>query len=663
MAGVLNSGGVGGVMSPAAVLTGMKLAVLRRSMSGPRAASLIAGGVCGAPMAVGTALLGLVDFPVPEAGVGTIALVLLVWTVGWAVGPTLTGGDPTLRLSYFALVPQPPRRLALGLLVASFVGVTPALGLVAFAVLVVFGAGLGPLPALVAVPGMLLQLLFVVLLAKLSLQGLGSVARSRLGWELSSLLVGLVCGFLNTGWFGLAFFFKLLGGHWAPTVGTVVRALPSGWSVVAVDAARRSDWALVVACLGGLLALCGVLFAAWTALLARQLVRGGTAGGGTAGGGRAGARRGAGRGARLRFLPDTPGGAVVGKELRLWARDPRRARFLRIALWTGLFTGLLPVLGGFPTVLPWTGVVLALYAGPLGSSLYGLDAGALWLTLVVPGAERVDVRARQLAWLLIVGPAALLLTVAATLAVPNGGWAWPWLLAVLPAVLGAGAGLVPLMSLLGPAPFPDRPGGNPLDGFSDESGDQVRMQSLAVLVLQLFAALPAAGVVLAGTLLHSSPLRWAGVVVGLGTGLLYGWWMGRAARRRLESRGPELLDVMRKGVRRGTSSVGGPVGGAAGGPAGRSQEEQVLLDRLARRRTAAAGLLVTVGVLSTAPQGGVALAMSLLAPANRSWFLALYLPPGWQVPVASGFILLGAVCFVGVYRLIRAKHAAERGTE
>ncbi|MER7674490.1 hypothetical protein ABTY61_39345 [Kitasatospora sp. NPDC096128] len=654
MAGVLNPGrvlGPAGVLSPAAALTGMKLAVLRRSMSGPRAASLIAGGVCGVPVAVGTALLGLVDYPVPEAGVGTIALVLLVWTVGWAVGPTLTGGDPTLRLSYFALVPQPPHRLALGLLVASFVGVTPVVGLVAFAVLPVFGAGLGPLPALVAVPGMLLQLLFVVLLAKLSLQGLGSVARSRLGWELSSLLVGLVCGFLNTGWFGLAFFLELLGGHWAPTVGTVVRALPSGWSVVAVDAARRSDWALVAACLGGLLALCGLLFAAWTALLARQLVRG------TAGGGRAGARR----GARLRFLPDTPGGAVLGKELRLWARDPRRARFLRIALWTGVFTGLLPVLGGFPTVLPWTGVVLALYAGSLGSSLYGLDAGALWLTLVAPGAERVDVRARQLAWLLVVGPAALLLTVAATLAVPSG-WAWPWLPAVLPAVLGAGAGLVPLMSLLAPAPFPDRPGGNPLDGFSDESGDQVRMQSLAVLLLQLFAALPATGVVLAGTLLHSEPLRWAGAAVGLATGLLFAWWTGRAARRRLESRGPELLDVMRKGVRRGTRPAGGAAGGASGS-AGRSAEEQVLLDRLARRRTAAAGVLVTVGVLSTAPQGGVALAMSLLAPANRSWFLALYLPPDWQVPVASGFILLGAVCFVGVYRLIRAKQAAEQGAE
>jgi ABC-2 type transport system permease protein len=39
---------------------------------------------------------------------------------------------------------------------------------------------------------------------------------------------------------------------------------------------------------------------------------------------------------------------------------------------------------------------------------------------------------------------------------------WPWVLAVLPATIGAAAGLIPLVSLLGPAPFPDRPGGNPL---------------------------------------------------------------------------------------------------------------------------------------------------------------------------------------------------------
>ncbi|MBO1415045.1 hypothetical protein, partial [Streptomyces sp. FH025] len=598
------------------VLTGMKLAVLRRSMSGPRAASLILGALTGTLAAVGTALLGLADFPTPEAGVGVVAAVLLLWTAGWALGPTVTGGDPTLRLDYFTLVPQRPRTLALGLLGASFVGIAPLVSLVAFTVLPVFGAGLGPLPALVAVPALLLHLLFVVVLSKLTLLALGGAARSRLGRELSALLLGLVIGFLNTGWFAIGFFLRLLTGEWAAGVGTAVRALPSGWSAVAVDAARRSDWALVAACLGGLLALSALLFAASTALLARQLARG------TTGGRPAAARpsaplRGALpragllraallRAALLRAVPDTASGAVLGKELRLWARDPRRARALRAALWTGVFTGLLPLLGGFDTLLPWTGVVAALFAGSLCANLYGLDAGALWLTLVVPGAERVDVRARQLAWLTVVAPAALLLTAAASAVAPPGR-AWPWLLAVLPAVLGAGAGLVPLMSVLGPAPSPDRPGGNPLDAFGDESADQSRMQGLAVLLLQLLAALPAAGVVLAGTLLHSAPLRWAGAAAGLGTGLLSAGWLGRAARRRLEADGPELLDVMRKGVRRAPTAPG----------------ERGAQDRLPRGRAAAVGLLTTAGILGVAPQGAVAMGMSFLAPTNRVWFAAM----------------------------------------
>ncbi|MFE4513853.1 hypothetical protein ACFRMQ_06585 [Kitasatospora sp. NPDC056783] len=608
------------------VLTGMKLAVLRRSMSGPRAASLILGAVTGLLAAVGTALLGLADFATPEAGVGVIAAVLLVWTAGWALGPTVTGGDPTLRLDYVTLVPRRPRTLALGLLGASFVGVAPLVSLVALAVLPVFGAGLGPLPALVAVPALLLHLLLVVVLSKLTLSVLGGATRSRLGWELAALLLGLVIGFLNTGWFAIGFFVRLLTGEWAGGVGTAVRVLPSGWSVVAVGAARRGDWALVTACLGGLLALCALLFAAWTALLARHLAHG------TAGG-RPAALRGSSSAILLKAVPDTPAGAVLGKELRLWTRDPRRARALRAALWTGVFTGLLPLLGGFDVLVPWTGVVAALFAGSLGANLYGLDAGALWLTMVVPGAERVDVRARQLAWLAVVGPAALLLTLAASAAVPPGR-AWPWLLAALPAVLGAGAGLVPLMSLLGPAPAPDRPGGNPLDALGDESADQGRMQGLAVLLLQLLAALPAVGVVLAGTLLPSAPLRWAGVAAGLGTGWLYAWWLGRAARRRLEAHGPELLDALRKGARRAPAERDGP-------------------DRLPAGRAAAVGLLTTAGILGVAPQGAVAMTMAFFLPANRSWFAAMYLPPGWRAPAAGGFILLGAGLLVAAHRLNR----------
>jgi ABC-2 type transport system permease protein len=54
---------------------------------------------------------------------------------------------------------------------------------------------------------------------------------------------------------------------------------------------------------------------------------------------------------------------------------------------------------------------------------------------MVPGTERADVRGRQAAWLLAVGPAMVVLTVALT-ALSGQRWAWPGVLAMLAAVLG-----------------------------------------------------------------------------------------------------------------------------------------------------------------------------------------------------------------------------------
>ncbi|GAA1387711.1 hypothetical protein GCM10009639_13090 [Kitasatospora putterlickiae] len=581
--------------------------------------------MAGGAGAVGTALLGLADYATPEAGFGVLALAQLLWSLGWALGPLVTGGDATLRPAWFAMVPMRPRGLAVGLLGAAFVGVTPLLALVAFGGLLLYGARQGPAAALVAVPAVLLQLLFVVLLAKVMPQVLGGVLRHRFGWELSALLVGLVMACLNSGWFALGFLARLGGGDWAAGTATALRALPSGWTVVAVDAARRADWVTAAAALGGLAGVCGLLLTAWAALLARQLVRGG-------------GRRARPVAARVgrRLLPDTPAGAVLGKELLLWRRDPRRARFLRTAFWTGVFTALLPLLDGYDVLLPWAGVVAALFAGAFCVNLYGLDAGALWLTLVVPGAARADVRARQAAWLLVTAPVALLLTLAALPVAP--GAVRPWVFAVLPAVLGAAAGLIPLMSVSAAAPSPDRPGGGPLDDLADESAEHVRAQGLAAFWLQLPAALPAAGVVLAGTLLSSAPLRWAGVPAGLLTGALCTWALGRSARRRLEARGPELLDVLHRGLRPTLQ------GAADAGPAATG---------LSRGRSVAVGLLTTGGVLLVAPQGLVALAMTLFVPSARGWFLALYLPKAVGIPLAVAFILLGALG-------LRAAHVLNR---
>jgi ABC-2 type transport system permease protein len=617
------------------VLTSMKLAVLRRSMSGPRAAGLVIGALFGLAAAVGTVLLGLIDFP-PGAAASFFEVVFAVWALGWVLGPMLTGGDALLRLEYFTLLPLRPRRLALGLLGAAFAGLTPIITLVACGLLLCYGVRLGPGAALVAVPAMALQLLLLVLLSKVATAALGGALRSRVGWELSALVVGLVIAFLNTGWFAVGFFVRLFTGAWAPRVAGVAAWLPTGWATVAVDAAGRGDWALTAAALAGLPALCAVLWLVWAAMLGHQLVRGTVT-----------TRSGVARPARRRRLPGTPIGGVIGKELRLWRRDPRRARFLRIAFWIGLFTGMLPVLSGWNVMLPWSGVVAVLFAGALSANLYGLDAGALWLTLVTSGTERIDVRGRQLAWLSLVLPAAVTLT-AVMAAFPAPGAMWPWVLAVLPAVLGAAAGLLPLVSLLGPAPFADRPGGNPLDGFSDESGDQVRLQTLIVLFAELVLAAPAAGVVLAGRLLHSAPLQWLGVPAGVLTGSLFAWLFGRIAYRRLRARGPEILDVLRKGPRR--EPVRPAVDGEAAAPA----------RELPPGTAAAVGLLIMLGILLTLPQGAVALALRLTHAPVRGWFVALHFGGAAGLLIAAGSLLLGLACLASGLLTARAARRRSR---
>ncbi|MFD0475045.1 hypothetical protein ACFQ0B_47435 [Nonomuraea thailandensis] len=192
-------------------------------------------------------------------------------------------------------------------------------------------------------------------------------------------------------------------------------------------------------------------------------------------------------------------------------------------------------------MLPAAGPIFVVMAASMTSNLYGTDGTALWLTLLTPDGD--DVRGRQHAWLAVIAPAALVITVVTT---AIAGGRWPLVLALLPALLGGAAGLVPLLSVYGliPGTDPARRGGNPLR-VSDDSGG---LTGLAYLMLALVAAtgVPAG--------LVASSYGWAGVPTGTATGLLCYWALGRLAGHRLRARGPELLQTMRTGRRPGTAS-------------------------------------------------------------------------------------------------------------
>jgi ABC-2 type transport system permease protein len=72
--------------------------------------------------------------------------------------------------------------------------------LLAFISLVVFGARLGVLPALVAVPVVVLQLVLVVLLSRLAVTVFGQVARSRIGSAVVGVLVAGLLILSQSGW-------------------------------------------------------------------------------------------------------------------------------------------------------------------------------------------------------------------------------------------------------------------------------------------------------------------------------------------------------------------------------------------------------------------------------------------------------------------------------
>ncbi|MEV0591013.1 hypothetical protein [Nonomuraea cavernae] len=554
----------------------MKVAILRHAMTGQQGGMAATAGSAGAVLAAGTIFLAFQDGD-------WLAAAYAVWMLGWVIGPVFTGGgDETLRPEFFTLLGLPAHRLAAGLLVAAFVGVAPAVSLLALSGLAVLGVREGVVPALVAVPAMLLQLAVFVLLSKVTVAVLGIALRSRIGAIGAGLINGVILAFLGQGWvFAIAFG---QGGQIPP----IVRYLPSGWGVLAV----QGDYAALTA----MAALVALLLAAWAALLSK----------------RAGATRVSTRGRRP-MRARTARQAVLAKELRTWSRDLVRNHQLTFALAYGVSFAAAPLMLGWTGMLPWAGPIFIVMAAAMTSNLYGTDGTSLWLTLMTPGGS--DVRGRQWAWLVAVAPVALVLTVAFTVV---AGGPWPMVLAVTAALLGGAAGMVPLVSVyaLVPGTDPQRRGGNPLRTSEDDGG----LTGLAYLMLVLVAltAVPAA--------VATAVLGWPGVAVGVVTGALCAWGFGLLAERRLAARGPELLDMMRTGRRPATAMT-------------------FKLPDMPKAARIVTMLCWSFGAIPLIPQGILAGVFVANGQLEHSWFLATYMPPGLRWPTAIGMILLGLALY------------------
>ncbi len=198
-----------------------------------------------------------------------------------------------------------------------------------------------------------------------------------------------------------------------------------------------------------------------------------------------------------------------------------------IALVVGTAVCVLPrVTAGSSLLMPFGGAMTVVIAGACACNLYGNDGSSLFLTVLTPGSARADVRGRQLAWLIAVAPYAIVSTVILTAASGQTRY-WPWALALLPALLGGGAGLAAWSSARFVQPLDEA--GNPTPAFS--------LLVHIALVAVAGTALPPLLVLLAGG-------GWAAVPVGVLSGLVLGSWLGRRAVARLQGHEVAMLTTL-----------------------------------------------------------------------------------------------------------------------
>ena len=621
------------------ILIRMKLAVLRHSMTGQRAADMIGGGVLGLVLAGGTIWLAGHDWPVDGLSLDLVGAAFAIWTVGWLFGPVLFGGgDETLRPEHLALLPIPPRRLTIGLLAATFVGVAPAVSLVAFTALIVAALPVGGAAVLIAVPAVVLQLVFVVLASRFVTAALSTLMRAKIGAVVAAVISGGILALTHTGWVLKPTIAQALTAGFPDDLADWVRRLPSGWGVVAVEAAGRGDWLLAAAAPAGLAGLGVLALLGWSALLVRRLSHR------TASGRPARGRTGDGR---LRA-----GGvrAVASRELRTASRDLMRFHYLVFSLVYALAFCLLPLLVHLPIFVPFIGVAFGIWAAAISANLYGEDGTVIWQTLLTPGAARKDVRGRQLAWLLLTAPVVVVLSVVPTV-LSDQTWAWPWLAALVPALLGGGAGVIVLISVLRPVPMtdPHKRSGNLLENGTDFT------QVLLMLVLVAATAAPAYLTVRYGP-------GWAGAGVGLATGGLLAWLLGDLAARHLEATGPDLLATMR----RSTSGKSNRTGDLDWGQVSASLDGVDLGEsRLGIAKASPARRAVVYGCfivcwIPLIAQGVVPAVLKYTDPDRDSWFLARRVPEALHWPVAGVMVVLGLGLLAAGFHQLRLARAESR---
>lgn len=475
---------------------------------------------------VGFTALGLEE-PELASGLAVIGSALVV--LGWLVIPVFfTGTDGSMDPQRFALFPLPSRTLAVGLLLAGFIGV-PGLATLLFLLLSSL-AYLGmPLVLALSVLGAVGSALVAQLLARWGTALATTMAERRGVREAASVVLFLPLILLGPAINAFAENLETVGRVFHD-VAAWVRFTPFGaFAGLAASAAEgRTGAALLCLAIG--LASLGLLVWAYSATLRRAIVTPPRikAGAGIKGLGWIG-----------RF-PATPTGAVAGRALSYWFKDPRYAASVAmVPVLILLFAVVLPRVADTPSGLSYlVGPLIGAVMGFSISADISYDSTAFALHVLTGVRGRADRWGRVLALMCIGVPFTL---IAAVVPVAVGGEWW-----LLPATLGAGfgalltsAGLASVASARWTYAVP-LPGESP---FKTPQGSGMRMaltQSALMIGIAVLCAPTLLGYVVA-VLTSSALWSWLTLPVGFVLGGVLLWLGVRIGGRWMDSRGPELM--------------------------------------------------------------------------------------------------------------------------
>ncbi|MFF0556296.1 transporter [Streptomyces sp. NPDC004266] len=534
--------------SPAPSLTSvfvrLKLSLLRNGLrqSGGRTAAYITSIVFGALFAAVT-VLAFVLLRGHAAAVTVAVLVTGVLALSWTVMPLfIPSGDETLDPSRLVMLPLRPQPLVRALLVASLVGVGPALTFV-----LTLGAALslahGAAGTVVAVLGVPLATVTCVALSRSVAAANVRLLTSRKGRDLA-LLSGLVIAvgmqFVN---FGAQRLGRAGGLDSLEPVATVVGWLPPAAAIGAVDSASRGDHAVAAARLLLTAAVLVALVYWWRRSLVRLMVEpdGSTIGAVSDAAARGGS---GGSGLLARILPAGRTGTVMERSLRYIWRDPKTKAAWVTSLAIGLIVPLFNAFQGGGSIY------FACFAsGMLGMLMYnqfGQDTSAFWMvaqTIATPADAYAELRARALALLSVTVPYTVLVT--AVTAGVLGDWE------KFPEGLGLAFGLLGAMVGTGAVTSARFPYSVPQDsGYKNVAPGQAGLAWISIFGGMVTAAVLSAPLIAATIYLHVSDQR-SLLWLLLPAGPLYGALLVLAglklAAPRTAGRLPEILAAVSKG--------------------------------------------------------------------------------------------------------------------